>query len=493
MFEPYSSNYAVNEKPLTQLKMGATKDIRSAAVSRGSSNGEGRSGSAESEEGNSRYKKSWEHLKTGFPSLSGFKRLASSLGGAGLKSGEPRCKQAKLTKLVVKRPQVRSTHSGENSCNAGEMPSNALVDDCTPEEAEQSECEVGGGADIAGKTENLRPLREVWVVGQRELPNEEKREHTKAEETSLTARIPGKEMATESCKVELVMPKLTATVTQSAQVPNIFAGRKEMSVDFSMRTLKAAFGARPTAEKKIGARTFRAKINPESNRDAEEELRRQVDKTMFSQMEILGQFNLGFIITKLGGDLFIIDQHASDEKFNFETQQRNTTLQSQRLVVPQRLELTATNECILIDNLEIFRKNGFDFDIDETAEATRRVKLSALPISKNWAFGVEDVEELIFMLSDSPGVACRPSRVRKMFASRACRMSVMVGTALDRAQMRRVVSHMGEIEQPWNCPHGRPTMRHLINLGMISDAFEWVLGLKAGLHVKRQTQAKTRA
>ena len=71
------------------------------------------------------------------------------------------------------------------------------------------------------------------------------------------------------------------------------------------------------------------------------------------------------------------------------------------------------------------------------------------------------------MLSDSPGVNYRPSNVRKMFASRACRMLVMVGTALNDGQMKRIVGHMGEMDHPWNCPHGRPTMRHLINLNMV--------------------------
>ena len=85
----------------------------------------------------------------------------------------------------------------------------------------------------------------------------------------------------------------------------------------------------------------------------------------------------------------------------------------------------------------------------------------------------------MFLLSESPGVMCRPSRVLSMFASRACRSSVMVGTVsqhiirripissgqpLNKAIMKRLVSHMGETEQPWSCPHGRPTMRHLVDL-----------------------------
>ena len=48
-------------------------------------------------------------------------------------------------------------------------------------------------------------------------------------------------------------------------------------------------------------------------------------------------------------------------------------------------------------------------------------------MSRNWEFGSSDVDELIFMLSDAPHVMCRPSRIRQMFASRACRKSIMIG------------------------------------------------------------------
>lgn len=216
--------------------------------------------------------------------------------------------------------------------------------------------------------------------------------------------------------------------------------------------------------------SFRAKISPTDNHAAEEELKKHVGKAMFSQMEILGQFNLGFIIGKLKHDLFIIDQHATDEKYNFETLQQKHVLKPQRLIQPRRLEITPAQETVLLDNLEIFKKNGFDFEISECSIShnSTTIKLVSVPTHRNWTFGVDDVEELIFMLSDSPGVSCRPSRVRQMFASRACRTSIMVGTALTVAAMKKLVNHMGEIDHPWNCPHGRPTMRHLINLQRLS-------------------------
>ena len=67
------------------------------------------------------------------------------------------------------------------------------------------------------------------------------------------------------------------------------------------------------------------------------------------------------------------------------------------------------------------------------------------------------------------GTLVRPSRVRKMFASRACRKSVMIGTALTKQEMKKIVDHMATLDHPWNCPHGRPTMRHLINMRILPD------------------------
>ncbi|XP_025204221.1 mismatch repair endonuclease PMS2 [Melanaphis sacchari] len=223
-----------------------------------------------------------------------------------------------------------------------------------------------------------------------------------------------------------------------------------------------------TSKKQKTKTRFFATIDPSKNQQAEGELSREISKDMFSKMSIIGQFNLGFIITKLDADLFIVDQHATDEKYNFETLQNTTKITSQKLVVPQQLELTAVNEMVLMENINVFQMNGFDFQFQQDAEPTKKVKLTMIPMSNNWSFGKEDVDELLFMLQDAPNTLCRPSRVRSMFASRACRKSVMIGTVLNLSDMRKLIDHMGDIEQPWNCPHGRPTMRHLVNLSLLN-------------------------
>lgn len=199
-------------------------------------------------------------------------------------------------------------------------------------------------------------------------------------------------------------------------------------------------------------------------------------------------------------------------------QQATTTIHEQRLIAPRALELSAMEELVILEHLEAFRRNGFQFQVDESAGPMQRLKvmndenglggrgakhdtttrslvhlitdtqtnlhiqntpkqLLSLPYSKGVQFGPEDIHELASLLGDAhlhqphatttTNEVVRLPKLRAMFASRACRMSIMIGRALTRAQMRKVVKNLAGIEQPWNCPHGRPTMRHLLDLSAL--------------------------
>ena len=58
----------------------------------------------------------------------------------------------------------------------------------------------------------------------------------------------------------------------------------------------------------------------------------------------------------------------------------------------------------------------------------------------------------------------RPKKVYSMLANRACRASIMVGRDLDHKTMKKVVTNLTSLESPYNCPHGRPTLRFLKKL-----------------------------
>ncbi|KAI7590182.1 DNA mismatch repair protein MutL [Hortaea werneckii] len=223
--------------------------------------------------------------------------------------------------------------------------------------------------------------------------------------------------------------------------------------------------------------------------NAEKKLSLTVSKSDFERMIVIGQFNLGFILAirpaSNDGDqdeLFIIDQHAADEKYNYERLQRTVTLQSQRLVRPKALELTAIEEEIILNNPGALKANGFEIetmlDDDSTAgtDPGNRCRLLTLPISGEKTFDVSDLEELLHLLSEAPPGSSeipRPKKVQRILAMRACRSSIMVGKTLTMRDMRKVVRHMGEMEKPWNCPHGRPTMRHLAGLDAWKGWTEW--------------------
>ncbi|KDO31448.1 hypothetical protein SPRG_04063 [Saprolegnia parasitica CBS 223.65] len=210
-------------------------------------------------------------------------------------------------------------------------------------------------------------------------------------------------------------------------------------------------------------------IESEDEIAATARLQRTLTKDDFLRMDVVGQFNLGFIIARCGRDLYIIDQHASDEKFRFETLQKSTVLHQQPLVRPLRLEVTAVEEMTILEHMAIFEKQGFHFSVHHEAPVTQKLHLTALPFSKHTTFGLADVRELASLLMEAPHQAqtLRLPKVTSMFASRACRSAVMIGTALHKEEMLKIVTQLAVLDQPWNCPHGRPTMRHLVDLNSL--------------------------
>jgi DNA mismatch repair protein PMS2 len=167
-------------------------------------------------------------------------------------------------------------------------------------------------------------------------------------------------------------------------------------------------------------------LNPDPESNPEELLSRVVQKEDFENMEILGQFNLGFIIVRsrrainkppsdeqamdIDGtddaakdqeidDLFIVDQHAADEKFNFETLQLTTRIESQKLIRPRPLDLSAGDRVVALENLEVLQSNGFEVEVghlgeerqedgdgDEESAEGGQLFLVSQPVSKSTAF-----------------------------------------------------------------------------------------------------------
>lgn len=64
-------------------------------------------------------------------------------------------------------------------------------------------------------------------------------------------------------------------------------------------------------------------------------------------------------------------------------------------------------------------------------------------------------------------ILARLPKAIAMFASRACRTSIMIGTALSHREMDMVVKKLAELDMPFTCAHGRPTMNHVSDITSI--------------------------
>ncbi|QDZ21121.1 DNA mismatch repair protein PMS1 [Chloropicon primus] len=235
--------------------------------------------------------------------------------------------------------------------------------------------------------------------------------------------------------------------------------------------LKRQLRASDSGKKRFKASSLQhqAERRETADQEAEEELKRVFDKNDFKRMHVIGQFNLGFILARLGRDIFIVDQHASDEIFNFERLQNHTKLNKQPLITPVPLEMSPAEQLVVQDNMNVFHHNGFD--IRNTSFMP--FCMCAVPYSKNTVFGADDVYEMVDMIQQSQSLSnahVRPTKVRAMFASRACRSSIMIGQTLDKRSMYKILDNLVTLEAPWNCPHGRPTMRHLFVLHSLTKA-----------------------
>lgn len=199
-----------------------------------------------------------------------------------------------------------------------------------------------------------------------------------------------------------------------------------------------------------------------------------IEKEDFKKMNVIGQFNKGFIITELNNSLFIIDQHAADEKVNYETLLNNLTIQRQPTICPIKVEMFSIAEKNTIySQKELYSQLGFNMHKEQ-----EDIFITSFPSIYSYKFKYEDFVNIVRKLQEKnykiiEGEFKNNDLVKKLFlsdsvlkyiATKACRMSIMIGVSLDKSRMEQVLSDMSKILSPWNCPHGRPTMRLLYEL-----------------------------
>ncbi|MDQ2950408.1 MAG: DNA mismatch repair endonuclease MutL [Acidobacteriota bacterium] len=176
---------------------------------------------------------------------------------------------------------------------------------------------------------------------------------------------------------------------------------------------------------------------------------------VLSDLRPLGQIHNSFIIAAGRDGLWIIDQHVAHERILFEQvlkQQAEGRVESQQLLIPPVLELTAAQQIEYARLAGELARAGFDTE----PFGSRTIAVKAAPAG----IGPADIEKLLFEILESSErehhkVSLDDLR-RGMAASIACRAAIKINMRLDQSKMEWLLRELSATDCPMSCPHGRP-------------------------------------
>lgn len=175
------------------------------------------------------------------------------------------------------------------------------------------------------------------------------------------------------------------------------------------------------------------------------------------RIRMIGQLFDTYWLTQFGDQFYIIDQHAAHEKIWYERlvkQFREHTVNSQYLSPPLIVSLNLQEEGILKDNKDYFRSFGFEIE----PFGGREYCVSAVPSD---LYGLTE-EELFLEMLDGLCADSGNKDPERIFASKlaamACKAAVKGNHAMAKAEAEKLIDELLTLDNPYNCPHGRPTV-----------------------------------
>lgn len=174
------------------------------------------------------------------------------------------------------------------------------------------------------------------------------------------------------------------------------------------------------------------------------------------EYRILGQIFDTYWLIAFNDKLFIIDQHAAHEKVKYERllkELENKTVTSQMLNPPVIITLTGREEEILKEYFDFFTDFGFEIeDFGGGAYALR-----SMPVDLYGCNEKELFTDILDELLENP-MKGTPEVILQKLASMACKSAVKGNNKLDFKEASALIDELLTLENPYHCPHGRPTI-----------------------------------
>jgi DNA mismatch repair protein MutL len=172
------------------------------------------------------------------------------------------------------------------------------------------------------------------------------------------------------------------------------------------------------------------------------------------QVRVLGQIDSVYIIAQMGDGLMIIDQHAAHERVFFELVRASKKDDSQELIVPINMDLDQREITLMKETIPYLEE--FGFRISEFGHDTFAVTAVPVVLGK-----LEDplmVHDIISDILSQGKIKDETGIFERVTKSIACRSALKAGAICSMSQMESLVKQLLRTENPYTCPHGRPTM-----------------------------------
>ncbi len=171
---------------------------------------------------------------------------------------------------------------------------------------------------------------------------------------------------------------------------------------------------------------------------------------------IIGQVFDTYWLIQFEDKLYIIDQHAAHEKVKYERfikQYQEKSILTQNLMPPIIVSLTGQEESILKEYEETFQALGFEVE----AFGGNEYALRAVPLD---LYGCNEKQMFLEVLDELADVGPRGNLkvVEEKIASMSCKAAVKGNNTLSSEEAEKLIDELLTLENPYNCPHGRPTI-----------------------------------
>lgn len=184
---------------------------------------------------------------------------------------------------------------------------------------------------------------------------------------------------------------------------------------------------------------------------------RFLDKERKADYTLIGQIFDTYWLVQFENSLYIIDQHAAHERVLYERtlrEMKNREFTSQMISPPIILNLTMQEAELLRQYMDSFTRIGFEFEeFGQDSFAVRSVPDNLFSIAKK-----DLLLEMIDHLSDELNRNQPSDLIDEKIASMSCKAAVKGNMSLSAAEVDTLIGELLLLDNPYHCPHGRPTI-----------------------------------